>query len=85
MNFIFSFLKYFWQIWAEKSVWEKKLISLPEFLGSKKPVETLSLADLESGFKLTEYFIRKNLQPVKRFQIDQFFRSRNRVLSLNLH
>ena len=64
--------------------WEKKLIALPEFLGNRKSVEILSLADLENGLKLTEYFIRKNLQPVKQFQIDKFFRSRNRVLSLNL-
>ena len=65
------------------SGWEKKLLVLPEFLVSRKSAEIISLADLESGFKLTEYFIRKSLQPVKSFQIDKFFRSRNRVLSLN--
>ena len=43
--------------------------------------EGISKADLENGFKLTEFFIRKNLQPVKQFQFELFFRSRNRLLS----
>ncbi len=63
--------------------WEKKLLRLPEFLGSEKLLKVPSKADLESGFRLTEFFIRKNLQPVKRFQIDPFIRWRNRVLSLD--
>ena len=62
--------------------WEKKLLVLPEFLGSKKSLQLLSEADLENGFKLTEYFIRKNLQPIKGFQLDRFLRARNRVLLL---
>ncbi len=61
--------------------WEKKLLVLPSFLWSSKPATSLSKADLENGFKLTEYFIKKNLQPVKKFQMDAFFTSRNRVLS----
>ncbi len=64
--------------------WEKKLLALPEFLGGRKSMEILSTADLENGLKLTEYFIKKNLQPVKSFQIDKFFRLRKRVLSRNL-
>ena len=63
--------------------WEKKLLVLPDFLGDKKSAKILSIADLENGFKLTEYFIKKNLNAVKAFQIDHFFRLRNRVLSLN--
>ena len=55
---------------------------LPEFLGSISSTKNLSKADLENGFKLTEYFIKKNLQPVKRFQMEPFFSLRNRVLSL---
>jgi len=63
--------------------WEKKLFVLPDFLGDKKSAKILSIADLENGFKLTEYFIKKNLNPVRGFQKDHFFRLRNRVLSLN--
>ncbi len=63
--------------------WEKKLLVLPDFLGDKKSSKILSKADLENGFKLTEYFIKKNLNPVKGFRKDHFFRLRNRVLSLN--
>ena len=63
--------------------WEKKLLVLPEFLGNRKSVNISSIADLENGFKLTEYFIKKNLNPVRGFQKDHFFRLRNRVLSLN--
>ncbi len=60
--------------------WEKKLLELPDFLGSRKSVEFLTVTELEKGFKLTEYFLKKYLQPIKRFKIDEFFRSRNRVL-----
>ncbi len=63
--------------------WEKKLLVLPDFLGDMKSAKILSIADLENGFKLTEYFIKKNLSPVREFQKDHFFRLRNRVLSLN--
>ena len=63
--------------------WEKKLLKLPEFLVGGKSLQILSKADLENGFKLTEYFIKKNLQPIKKFQIESFFSLRNRVLSLN--
>ena len=63
--------------------WEKKLLVLPDFLGDMKSAKILSIADLENGFKLTEYFIKKNLNPVKGFRTDHFFRLRNRVLSLN--
>ena len=65
--------------------WEKKLLVLPDFLGDRKSANILSIADLESGFKLTEYFIKKNLNPVKGFRTDHFFGLRNRVLSLNKH
>ena len=61
--------------------WEKKLLVLPDFLWNTKLTNSLSKADLNNGFKLTEYFIKKNLQPVKRFQMDAFFNLRNRVLS----
>ena len=61
--------------------WEKKLLVLPGFLCGKVLPEIESKADLENGFKLTEFFIRKNLQPVKQFQFELFFRSRNRLLS----
>ena len=61
--------------------WEKKLLVLPEFLWSNKSTDSLSDDDLDNGFRLTEYFIKKNLQPVKRFQMDPFFNLRNRVLS----
>ena len=63
--------------------WEKKLLVLPDFLGNRKSANILSIADLENGFKLTEYFIKKYLQPVKEFQTDHFFRLRKRILSLN--
>ena len=62
--------------------WEKKLLVLPDFLWNTNLTNSLSKADLNNGFKLTEYFIKKNLQPVKRFQMDAFFNLRNRVLSL---
>ncbi len=60
--------------------WEKKLLTLPDFLLSSKSVENLSKADLEDGFKLTEYFIKKHLQPVRSFQMESFFNLRNRVI-----
>ena len=63
--------------------WEKKLLVLPDFLVNRKSANILSKADLENGFKLTEYFIKKYLQPVKQFQKDHFFRLRNRIFSLN--
>ena len=63
--------------------WENKLLVLPDFLGERKSANILTVADLENGFKLTEYFIKKNLNPVKGFRKDHFFRLRNRVLSLN--
>ena len=63
--------------------WEKKLLVLPDFLGDRKSANILSIADLENGFKLTEYFIKKNLNPVRGFQKDHFFRLRNRGLSRN--
>ena len=56
---------------------------LPDFLGDRKSAKILTVADLENGFKLTEYFIKKNLNPVKGFQKDHFFRLRNRVLLIN--
>ena len=62
--------------------WEKKLLVLPNFLWNGNSVGTPSKADLENGFKLTEYFIKKNLQPVRSFQMDPFFSLRNSVLSL---
>ncbi len=62
--------------------WEKKLLVLPDFLWNSNLTNSLSKADLNNGFKLTEYFIKKNLQPVKRFQMDAFFNLRNRVLLL---
>ena len=62
--------------------WEKKLLVLPDFLVDRKSVKILSIADLENGFKLTEYFMKKYLHPVKKFQTDHFFRLRNRILSL---
>ena len=61
--------------------WEKKLLVLPDFLWNTELTNSLSKADLNNGFKLTEYFIKKNLQPVKRFEMDAFFNLRNRVLS----
>ena len=61
--------------------WEKKLLALPEFLWCPNSTSSVSNADLDNGFKLTEYFIKKNLQPVKRFQIDPLFHMRNRILS----
>ena len=61
--------------------WEKKLLILPDFLCGKVLPEIASEADLGNGFKLTEFFIKKNLQPVKQFQLELFFRSRNRLLS----
>ena len=61
--------------------WEKKLLVLPDFLRGNELPEMASKADLENGFKLTEFFIRKNLQPIKQFQLELFFRSRNRLLS----
>ncbi len=63
--------------------WEKKLLVLPDFLGNRKSEKILSIADLENGLKLTEYFIKKYLHPVKGFQTDHFFRLRNRILLLN--
>ena len=63
--------------------WEKKLLVLPKFLVEKQSSENIPTAEFQYGLKLTEYFIKKNLQPVKRLQIDQFFRSRNRLLSFN--
>ena len=63
--------------------WEDRLLVLPEFLGGIRSKEKLSKADIENGFKLTEYFIKKNLLPVRRFQVGSFFSLRNRLLSLN--
>ena len=63
--------------------WEDRLLVLPEFLGGIRSKEKLSKADIENGFKLTEYFIKKNLLPVKRFQVGPFFSLRNRLLSSN--
>lgn len=62
--------------------WEKKLLILPDFLRYKQSVKDLSKADLKSGFKLTEYFIKKHLHPVRRFKLESFFDSRKRVLGL---
>ena len=61
--------------------WEKKLLILPDFLCGEVLSEIASEADLGNGFKLTEFFIKKNLQPVKQVQLELFFRSRNRLLS----
>ncbi len=63
--------------------WENKLLMLPDFLGDRKSPKILTVADLENGFKLTEYFIKKNLNPVKKFRKDHFFKLRNRVLLIN--
>ena len=63
--------------------WEKKLLVLPEFLGGINSKEKSTKADIENGFKLTEYFIKKNLLPVKKLQVGSFFSLRNRLLSLN--
>ena len=64
--------------------WEKKLLILPAFLNHITSMKVLSKADLENGFKLTEYFIKKNLQPIKKVKLDPFFRSRSSVFSLVL-
>ncbi len=63
--------------------WERKLLILPAFLNHSVSMKTISKADIENGFKLTEFFIKKNLQPIKKIQLDQFFRSRTRVMSLD--
>jgi len=64
--------------------WEKKLLILPGFLNRSSSMKIFTKTDLENGFKLTEYFIKKNLQPIKKVELDPFFRSRTRVLSLDL-
>ena len=64
--------------------WEKKLLILPGFLNRTSSMKIFTKTDLENGFKLTEYFIKKNLQPIKKVKLDPFFRSRTRVLSLDL-
>ena len=55
----------------------------PEREVSLESAKACSKAIKENGFKLTEYFIKKNLLPVKRFQVGPFFSLRNRLLSLN--
>ena len=63
--------------------WENKLLVLPEFLDIGNASTDISKIDLENGFKLTEYFIRKYLQPVRRLEIEPFMKLRNRVLLNN--
>ena len=64
--------------------WEKKLLILPAFLNHSTSMKTISKEDLENGFKLTDYFMKKNLQPVKKIQLDPLFKARARILSLDL-
>ena len=63
--------------------WENKLLVLPEFLHAGNTSTDISKVDLENGFKLTEYFIKKCLQPVNRLEIERFMKFRNRVLLNN--
>ena len=64
--------------------WEEKLLILPQFLNNNGPMKLVSKTDIENGFKLTEFFIKKNLQPTRNIQLDKFFSTRKRVLSLDL-
>ena len=64
--------------------WEEKLLILPQFLNNNGPMKLVSKTDIEYGFKLTEFFIKKNLQPTRNIQLDKFFSTRNRLLSLDL-
>ena len=57
---------------------------LQKFIANELTQMVHSKEDLENGFKLTDYFMKKNLQPVKKIQLDPLFKARARILSLDL-
>jgi hypothetical protein len=60
--------------------WEKKLLVLPQFLLNKRSEIMISRKEFEDAFKMTGYFLKKWLLPVKSFNTDILFEARRRLL-----
>ena len=61
---------------SKSSVGWEKIVSTPGVFRRQEVGNILSIADLENGFKLTEYFIKKDLNQVG-IPNRPFFRLRN--------
>jgi DNA repair protein RecO (recombination protein O) len=60
--------------------YEKKLLILPQFLLNTGSVKRISKKEFEDAFKMTGYFLKKWLLPVKNFNTDILFEARRRLL-----
>ena len=60
--------------------WENKLLTLPNFLRKKNNCKFVSRQDIQEGLFLTGYFLRKWLSPVKNYNCEPLFDSRQRIL-----
>ena len=60
--------------------WEDKLLILPDFLRNKDEEENVSKKEIEDGLLLTGYFLKKWLSPVKNYNSELLFHTRDRLL-----
>jgi DNA repair protein RecO (recombination protein O) len=60
--------------------YEKKLLILPQFLLNTGSVKRIPKKEFEDAFKMTGYFLKKWLLPVKSFNTDILFEARRRLL-----
>ncbi len=60
--------------------WENKLLILPDFLRNKDEEENVSKKGIEDGLLLTGYFLKKWLSPVKNYNSEPLFNTRDRLI-----
>ena len=61
--------------------WEDRLLILPDFLTNKDENENVSPKGIEDGLLLTGYFLKKWLSPVKKYNSEPLFDTRDRLLN----
>ena len=59
--------------------WEERLLILPNFL-KKNNIDRVSQKEIEEGLLLTGYFLKKWLSPIKKYNSQALFDSRERLL-----
>ena len=60
--------------------WENKLLTLPNFLRKKEDSKLVSYQEIKDGLLLTGYFLKKWLSPVKNYNSEPLFHSRDRLI-----
>ena len=60
--------------------WENKLLTLPNFLRKKEDPKFVSYPEIRDGLLLTGYFLKKWLSPVKNYNSEPLFHTRDRLI-----